>query len=72
MAITGTTRRRWNWRCWRGDEAGAQAALAEALACAPAGWMLATTADTLEVLARGQIAEWVPAITAALRGHIAA
>jgi hypothetical protein len=55
-----------------GDEAGAQAALAEALACAPAGWMLATTADTLEMLGRGQVAGWVPAITAALRGHIAA
>ena len=54
-----------------GDEAGAQAALAEALACAPAGWMLATTADTLEMLARGQVAEWVAALTAALRGHIA-
>ena len=53
-----------------GDEAGAQAALDEALACAPAGWMLATTADTLEMLARGQVAEWVAALTAALRGHI--
>jgi hypothetical protein len=34
--------------------------------------MLATTADTLEMLGRGQVAAWVPAITAALRGHIAA
>jgi hypothetical protein len=35
-----------------GDEAGAHAALGEALACGPVPWMLQTTLDTLEMMRR--------------------
>ena len=54
-----------------GDDAGAHAALGEALACGPVPWMLQTTLDTLEMMRRGAGSVGMDAIAAELRAHIA-